>query len=110
MSEHTIPATDADFDELVLKSAKPVLVDFWGVHCGFCRPLAVQLELLGQSTPEITVVKVDVAEAPETAAKYDVFALPTMLLFIGGEVVDTVTVRKHDKLREAVGKHVALAS
>lgn len=84
-----VEVTDATFDEVVLKSDKPVLVDFWAAWCGPCRMLAPTVEELGNDFGEkVVIAKVDVDSNQEFAAKYGVRNIPTVLIFKGGEVVD----------------------
>jgi len=81
--------TDANFEELVLKSNKPVLVDFWAAWCGPCRMLAPIVEELGKDYGDkVTIGKVDVDANQKYAAQYGVRNIPTVLLFKGGEVID----------------------
>ena len=81
--------TDATFDEVVLKSDKPVLVDFWAAWCGPCRMVGPIIEEIANDYEGKAVVgKVDVDANQEFAAKYGVRNIPTVLLFMGGKVVD----------------------
>lgn len=81
--------TDATFDEVVLKSDKPVLVDFWAAWCGPCRMVGPVIEEISKDYEGKAVVgKVDVDANQEFAAKYGVRNIPTVLLFKNGEVVD----------------------
>ncbi len=81
--------TDASFDEVVLKSDKPVLVDFWAAWCGPCRMLGPIVEELGKDYGDKVVIgKVDVDSNQKYAAQYGVRNIPTVLIFKGGEVVD----------------------
>ncbi|WP_298825288.1 thioredoxin [uncultured Capnocytophaga sp.] len=80
--------TDASFDEVVLKSDKPVLVDFWATWCGPCRMLGPVIEeLASEYEGRVVVGKVDVDNNQEFAAKYGVRNIPTVLVFKDGEVV-----------------------
>ena len=83
MSEHI---TDAVFDEKVLKSDIPVLVDFWAPWCGPCRAVGPVIdELATESDGKILVAKLNVDENPATPAKYGIRAIPTLIVFKNGE-------------------------
>lgn len=81
--------TDANFDEVVLKSDKPVLVDFWAEWCGPCRMVGPVVEELSKDYAGKAVVgKVDVDSNPGISTKYGIRNIPTLLFFKGGEIVD----------------------
>ena len=87
--------TDASFEPDVLKSDKPVLVDFWAAWCGPCRQIAPSLEAIAAEHGEqIEVVKLNIDENPETAAKYGVMSIPTLNVYQGGEVAKTIVGAK----------------
>ncbi|SFU29357.1 thioredoxin [Pustulibacterium marinum] len=96
--------TDATFDEVVLKSDKPVMVDFWAAWCGPCRMVAPIIEELSSEYDGKAVVgKVDVDANQEFAAKYGVRNIPTVLVFQNGEVVGRqVGVAPKDTYSEAL--------
>ena len=80
--------TDANFEELVLKSEKPVLVDFWAAWCGPCRMVGPVIEEISNEYSDKAVVgKVDIDSNQEYAAKYGVRNIPTVLIFNKGEIV-----------------------
>ena len=85
------PVTDQDFDQEVLEADTVVLVDFWAEWCGPCKMVAPVLDDLSQEYDgKIKFTKVDVDENPETAMKYGIRSIPTILVFKGGAPVDQV--------------------
>jgi thioredoxin 1 len=88
----TITVTDATFDADVLKSDKPVLVDFWATWCGPCRQVAPILEeIAAEHSDKLTIAKLDVDANQETAAAYNVISIPTLNVYRNGELVKTIT-------------------
>ncbi len=82
--------TDTNFQAEVLESSEPVLVDFWAPWCGPCRIVAPHLEELNSERDDVRVVKLNVDDNPQTAAKYSVMSIPTMILFKGGQNVHQI--------------------
>ncbi len=83
----TVAVTDASFETDVLKSSKPVLVDFWAEWCGPCKQVAPALEQIAQELGEaITIAKLDIEESPTTPSRYGVRGIPTMMLFKDGQM------------------------
>jgi thioredoxin 1 len=83
----TVPVTDGSFDDDVLKSAKPVVVDFWAEWCGPCKMIAPALEEIADELGEkVTVAKVNIDDNPKTPAAYGVRGIPTLMLFKDGQV------------------------
>jgi thioredoxin 1 len=85
-----IEVTDTNFQAEVLESTEAVLVDFWAPWCGPCRIVAPHLEELNAEREDLRVVKLNVDENPQTAARYNVMSIPTLLLFKNGEVAHQI--------------------
>ncbi len=86
-----ITITDQNFSNEVEKSDKPVLIDFWATWCGPCRVIApVVEELAKEYEGKVKIGKLDIDENQQTAMKYGVRSIPTLLLFKNGQVVDTI--------------------
>ena len=90
MAGNLTEVTDNNFAAEVLEAGQPVLVDFWAPWCGPCRIIAPHLEELDSERDDLTVVKLNVDENPETAAKYGIMSIPTLILFKNGQVAKQV--------------------
>ena len=94
--------TDASFEQDVLNSEKTILVDFWAEWCGPCRAVGPILDqIASEHADKIEIVKLNVDENPQTAAKYQITSIPAMKVFQGGEVVKTVIGAKPKPALEA---------
>ncbi len=90
MSEHITYVTDASFEQDVLKSSLPVLVDYWAEWCGPCKMIAPMLdEIAAEYAGKVRIAKLNIDENPQTPPRYGIRGIPTLMLFKGGSVEAT---------------------
>ena len=100
MSEAMIQLSDSNFESEVINSQKPILVDFWAEWCGPCKMIAPELEkLAAEKNEELKIGKLNVDDNRDTAMKYSISSIPTLLLFKNGEIVKKlIGVMSKDKI------------
>ena len=106
------PVTDGNFEQEVLQSAKPVLVDFWADWCGPCHRVAPEVEAVGAELQgRIQVRKLNIDENPRTADRYQVRSIPTLILFTGGsEQTRVVGAVPRSMIRREIDPHLPAAA
>ena len=107
-TEHVQTFTDGNFDDTVLKSGGPVLVDFWAEWCGPCKRLGPTVDALAADyLGKVTVGKMNIDDNPKVPERYQIRGIPTLLLFKGGQVVESVVgLAQKDDLKKVIDKHI----
>jgi len=100
--------TDSNFDEAVLKSGGPVLVDFWAEWCGPCKRLAPTVDAIAADyAGKVMVGKLNVDDNPDTTIKFNVRGIPALLLFKGGQLVDQVVgLQPKENIKQVIDRHL----
>lgn len=108
MSEEILQSSDATFEQEVLKSELPVLVDFWAPWCMPCRMIAPAVEEIAKEyAGKLKVAKVNVDDNPKTSTFYGIMSIPTLIVFKGGGVKETIVgVVPKKKIEELVSAHL----
>lgn len=103
MTQNMLEFTDANFEDEVLKSETPVLVDFWAEWCSPCRMLAPKIEQLARDfAGRVKVGKLDTDSNRDTAMKYGISAIPTVILFKGGQPAQRIVGLRENEIRQAM--------
>lgn len=111
MGKATVAVTDAEFEETVLRNPKPVLIDFWADWCGPCHMVAPIIEeIASENAGRLVVGKLDVDANPETARRYGILSIPSMLLFVDGvEKVRVVGARGKAQILAELQQYIGAA-
>lgn len=112
MSERVSAVTDSSFEQEVLQSSKPVLVDFWAEWCAPCRMLTPTIDAIAEQFADSAgVVKVNVDDNTSTAQRYGIKGIPTLILFSGGKEVERVVgATSKESISKMIEKHVSVSA
>jgi thioredoxin 1 len=107
-ADHLQTFTDGNFEESVIKAGELVLVDFWAEWCGPCKRLAPTVDALAADyAGKVTVGKLNVDDNPNTAFKFQIRGIPALLLFKGGQIVESIVgLVPKEELKNAIDKHL----
>jgi len=107
-AENVQTFTDGNFDDSVLKSGAPVMVDFWAEWCGPCKRLGPTVDALASEyVGKVTVGKMNIDENPKVPEIYQIRCIPTILIFKGGQVVESlVGLAQKEDLKKVLDKHI----
>ncbi len=107
-STNTVTVTDEDFDDQVIQSEIPVLVDFWAEWCGPCKVIGPTLEALAADySGKVKIAKLNVDDSPDTAGRFGVRSIPTLIVFKDGEAQQAaIGVRPKGQLIELIETHL----
>ena len=107
-AENVQTFTDSNFDQSVLQNGQPVLVDFWAEWCGPCKRLGPTIDqLASEYAGKVTIGKLNVDENPNTAIKFQIRGIPAVMLFKGGQIVESVVgLAPKEDFKRAIDKHI----
>ena len=107
-AENVQTFTDTNFDQTVLQSGQPVLVDFWAEWCGPCKRLGPTIDqLASEYAGKVTIGKLKVDENPNTAIKFQIRGIPAVMLFKGGQIVEAVVgLAPKEDFKKVIDKHI----
>jgi thioredoxin 1 len=107
-AENVETFTDTNFDQSVLQSGQPVLVDFWAEWCGPCKRLGPTIDqLASEYAGKVTIGKLNVDENPNTAIKFQIRGIPAVMLFKGGQIVESVVgLAPKEEFKKVIDKHI----